>query len=87
MFREAPFYLREIYLRADEGQIAALLHRLLALYPDLMLGSYPDFNNPDYSLKLTLESKDARYLEEAHDLLLRELARINLEPVGPVHPV
>ncbi len=40
-FREAPFHLREIYLKADEGQIARTLHRLLADFPDLLLGSYP----------------------------------------------
>src|SRR5215472_10581539 len=28
-FREAPFYLREIFLQGDEGQIAAVLHELL----------------------------------------------------------
>src|SRR5947208_2821958 len=48
MFREAPFHLREIYLRADEGQIAAILHHVLADFPDLMLGSYPYFDNPVY---------------------------------------
>src|SRR6185436_1208566 len=31
-FREAPFYLREIYLKADEGQIAGSLNRVLAEY-------------------------------------------------------
>jgi molybdenum cofactor synthesis domain-containing protein len=81
MFRGAPFHLREIYLRADEGQIAALLHRLLASYPDLMLGSYPTYNNANYSLKLTLESKDSPYLKQAYDLLLQELGNLNLEPV------
>jgi FAD synthetase len=81
MFREAPFYLREIYLRADEGQIAGILHRILAEFPDLMLGSYPYFDNPVYSIKLTLESKDRAYLERAHAFLLEELSRIQLSPV------
>ncbi len=40
-FREEPFYLREVYLKADEGQIAATLHRVLEDFPDLLLGSYP----------------------------------------------
>jgi molybdenum cofactor synthesis domain-containing protein len=81
MFREAPFYLREVYLRADEGLIAEILHRILASFPDLMLGSYPYFDNPVYSIKLTLESKDLAYLERAHDALLVELAKIQLHPV------
>src|SRR3989442_1561180 len=81
MFREAPFHLREIYLRADEGQIADTLHRVLKSFPDLLLGSYPYFNNPSYSIKLTLESKDVDYLERAHRLLLGELEKIELTPL------
>lgn len=81
MFRDAPFHLREIYLQADEGQIADTLHRVLAEFPELLLGSYPYFDNPVYSIKLTLESKDAAYVEEAHAMLLAELRKIDLTPV------
>src|SRR5262245_51257915 len=80
-FREAPFFLREIYLKADEGQIAPTLHLLLQDFPDLLLGSYPYFSNPMYSIKLTLESKDLGYLERAHSTLLSDLARIDLYPL------
>jgi molybdenum cofactor synthesis domain-containing protein len=80
-FRDAPFYLREIYLKADEGQIAATLHDVLAEFPNLLLGSYPYFDNRDYSIKLTLESKDGAYLERAHAALLSQLAIINLRPL------
>ena len=80
-FRDAPFYLREIYLKADEGQIAATLHEVLAEFPSLLLGSYPYFDNPDYSIKLTLESKDSAYLERAHASLVSQLATINLRPL------
>ena len=81
MFRENPYHLREVFLRADEGQIAAILHDVLARFPDLLLGSYPYFDERAYSVKLTLESKDAAYLEAAHEMLLGELARIDLVPV------
>jgi molybdenum cofactor synthesis domain-containing protein len=80
-FREAPFHLREVFLKADEGQIAGILHRVLADFPELLLGSYPYFDNPVYSIKLTLESKDAAYLDRAHGVLLVELAKIQLDPV------
>jgi FAD synthetase len=82
MFREEPFHLREVYLRADEGVIAGILHALLAKFPDLLLGSYPYIDNPLYSVKLTLESKDETYLEKAHNTLLAELAKIQLQPVN-----
>ena len=81
MFREAPFNLREVYLRADEGLIAGILHNVLAKFPDLLLGSYPYLDNPTYSVKLTLESKDLSYVEGAHAMLLSELAKIELKPI------
>lgn len=81
MFRDAPYHLKEVYLRADEGQIAAILHGVLARFPELLLGSYPYFDDRAYSVKLTLESKDPAYLDAAHDMLVEELARIDLAPL------
>jgi molybdenum cofactor synthesis domain-containing protein len=82
-FRDAPFYLREIFLQADEGQIAGILHELLAEFPDLLLGSYPYLDNPDYSIKLTLESKDVVYVDRARARLIAALAEVRLTPVNP----
>ena len=38
-----------------------------------MLGSYPKIDNPEYMVKVTLESKDAGYVERALQHLLRVL--------------
>jgi molybdenum cofactor synthesis domain-containing protein len=84
MFRDAPYHLKEVYLRADEGQIAAILHSVLARFPELLLGSYPYFDDRAYSIKLTLESKDPAYLDGAHEMLLEALARIDLVPLAGV---
>jgi molybdenum cofactor synthesis domain-containing protein len=81
MFRDFPYHLREVFLRADEGQISGALHAVLARFPDLILGSYPYFDNRPYTIKLTLESKDAGYLESAHTALLAELAQLALSPL------
>jgi molybdenum cofactor synthesis domain-containing protein len=64
-FATDPYYLRTIYTSAGEGAIAEHLNQCLAQYPDLLLGSYPRIGNPDYRVKLTLESKDRDYLERA----------------------
>jgi FAD synthetase len=65
MFRDAPYYLKNVYVRYGEGVIAAVLNELLVKFPDLMLGSYPVLDLPDYRVKVTLESKDANYLDQA----------------------
>jgi molybdenum cofactor synthesis domain-containing protein len=82
MFREEPYRLREIFLREDEGRVAAALHRVLDRFPELLLGSYPYFDNPDYSIKITLESKDDGYLAQASTLLLEELSKLDVKPVN-----
>lgn len=74
-FREAPFHLQIVYLNEGEGVIAAFLNELLKNFPDLLLGSYPVINNPDYKVKVTLESKDPSYLEMALQQLLAALPR------------
>jgi molybdenum cofactor synthesis domain-containing protein len=64
-FETAPYVLRVIYTRAGEGAIAEHLDAVLVAFPELLLGSYPKLGDTDYAVKLTLESKDAGYVERA----------------------
>jgi len=69
-FATTPFVLRVIYTREGEGTIAEHLNATLQAYPELQLGSYPKLGDPEYAVKLTLESKDATYVQAAFDHLL-----------------
>jgi len=69
-FATDPYHLRVIYTSAREDAIAEHLNACLAGFPDLLLGSYPKIGNPDYRVRLTLESKDAAYLDRAFRLLI-----------------
>ncbi len=64
-FREKPYFLKNVFVRYGEGVIAAMLNDLLVKFPELMLGSYPVLDLPDYKVKVTLESKDSQYLDQA----------------------
>jgi molybdenum cofactor synthesis domain-containing protein len=68
-----PFHLRVVYLREMESTIAEYLNRTLELFPDLLLGSYPKLNDPEYDVRITLESKDVHYVERALAALLAML--------------
>jgi molybdenum cofactor synthesis domain-containing protein len=72
-FRDAPFHLCSIFVNMAEGTLADHLNELLTRHPDLMLGSYPEFFNPEYKVKVTLESKDAERVARAADDLLARL--------------
>jgi molybdenum cofactor synthesis domain-containing protein len=72
-FRESPFHLRSVFVRIPEGTLAEHLNELLRRHPELMLGSYPEFLNPEYKVKVTLESKDPKYVEQALEEFLQRL--------------
>ena len=69
-FSADPFHLRIVYTREGEGAIAQFLNDTLRLFPELLLGSYPKIGDPEYVVKLTLESKDRDYVERALEHLL-----------------
>jgi molybdenum cofactor synthesis domain-containing protein len=64
-FRDQPIHLKNVFVRIGEGMLAEYLNRLLQSFPLLQLGSYPEFSNPEYQVKVTLESRDRGYLEQA----------------------
>ena len=72
-FRDTPFILRRVYLRCDEGEIAADLYQVIEHFPAVQLGSYPILHNPDYSVLLTLEAKQEDDVEDALWFLLDRL--------------
>jgi len=71
-FRQAPFHLRQVLVSLPETSLADYLNATLEAFPDVLLGSYPKLKNPEYKVRVTLESKDEDYLERAlADLLAR----------------
>jgi FAD synthetase len=72
-FRGDPIHLRNVFVSIGEGTLAAHLNELLRRYPALQLGSYPEFANPEYRVKVTLESRDLGYLETALTVFLQRL--------------
>ena len=80
-FRGVPFVLKKVYVRAHESDIASDLNGLLKEFPDLMLGSYPRIEDQEFSVLLTLESRDAGLVQRALDSLLARL------PAGVVRKV
>ena len=74
-FSAEPYHLRMIFTRDGEGSIAEHLNATVAKFPELLLGSYPKLGDPEYSVKLTLESKDQAYVEAALAHLLSLLPK------------
>jgi molybdenum cofactor synthesis domain-containing protein len=77
-FRGEPFHLRNVFVSMSEGTLADFLNGLLQKYPDLLLGSYPEFSNPAYKVKVTLESRDPEYVSRALEDFLARLPRASV---------
>jgi FAD synthetase len=80
-FRGVPVLLKRVFVKRRESDIAAALNALLVEYPELMLGSYPKIGEDAFHVLLTLESRDAGYLQRALDALLLRL------PADAIHKV
>ena len=72
-FASSPYFLRVVYTSEGEGTIAEHLNATLTAFPELLLGSYPKLGDPEYAVKVTLESKDETYVARALAHLLRLL--------------
>ena len=80
-FQGVPFVLKRVYVRRKESDIAHELNALLEAHPALMLGSYPRIRESEYQVLLTLESRDAAYVQRALDELIARL------PADAIHKV
>jgi molybdenum cofactor synthesis domain-containing protein len=69
-FRAEPFFVRTIYTKEDELDIASRLDRVAADHPRVEIGSYPTFKEADYRVKVTIESKDAAQVDRAFAALM-----------------
>jgi FAD synthetase len=74
-FRGVPVLLKRVFVKRHESDIASSLNTLLLEFPELMLGSYPRIGEEAFHVLLTLESRDAGYLQRALDALLARLPR------------
>jgi molybdenum cofactor synthesis domain-containing protein len=72
-FKVDPYFLRVVYTRAVESTLALYLNETLAAFPLVDVGSYPTLNDPEYQVRVTLESKDEGYLTQAFEHLVARL--------------
>jgi len=73
-FRTEPYYTAEIFSERFETDIAELLSETLQRFPPIKIGSYPNWDQKDYSVKIVVESKEEGILEEAAAYLRKVLS-------------
>lgn len=71
--RGQPFLSRAIYTRCDEGEIASLLAGVEARFAGVAIGSYPRLDDPEYTVKVTVDGRDATAVDGALDAVVAGL--------------
>jgi molybdenum cofactor synthesis domain-containing protein len=62
---DVPFVSRALYTMCDEGEIAALLEDVARAHPDVDIGSYPRWRDPNYRVKLTFDGRSPEAVDAA----------------------
>jgi molybdenum cofactor synthesis domain-containing protein len=70
---DTPFVSRALYTMCDEGEIAALLEDVQRAHPDVAIGSYPRWRDPDYKVKLTFDGARSESVDAALEACRRAL--------------
>jgi molybdopterin-biosynthesis enzyme MoeA-like protein len=68
-----PYACRALRSHLSEGQLAGAMLEFEARFPQVRIGSYPEWNGDRYHVDLKLETKLPALLEEACDWLRRRL--------------
>lgn len=67
----SPVYLRTVYLRLGEPELAAALDQVAMAMPEVSIGSYPQFDGDlDHKVKVTIEASSDAQVEAAHKRLI-----------------
>lgn len=69
----APFRLAVLYLGVREERIAAPLDAVARAHPGVEVGSYPQFDDGDHLVRVTVESRDLEAVRAALAALLQAL--------------
>jgi len=72
-FRSTPTFASAVFTLEDEFQIASRLNQFAAERPDVLIGSYPTYQDSDYSVKITIEGQKAESVKDAQAALLKLL--------------
>ncbi|MEZ4444071.1 MAG: molybdopterin-binding protein [Polyangiaceae bacterium] len=75
-----PFVSLAVLTKLDEGPLKPLLDRVVADFPEVMVGSYPRWQHPRYRTKITFDATDDAACGAARD------AFVALLPEGALVP-
>ena len=71
--RDPAFLSASVFTKMDEGDLKPLLDRVVERFPDVAVGSYPQWQHPDCKTKLTFDGRDEARVRAARDAFVASL--------------
>jgi len=71
-------WLATVYMSVDEWLTVGEIDAVVSAFPELTIGSYPEFDSPDHRLRLTFEGPDKARIEAAVEAQLAAIGREHL---------
>ncbi len=67
------FKTQAVYTRCEEVEIAVILRHIAQQHPDVTVGSYPQWRNPEYRVKVTFDGTDEAAIQQALDAFVQQM--------------
>ncbi|MCP4601623.1 MAG: competence/damage-inducible protein A [Proteobacteria bacterium] len=67
------FITRAVHIMSDEGEIADTIGKIASQHSEVAIGSYPQWNKPQYRVKVTFDGHNPETVQRAVQALLKEL--------------
>jgi molybdenum cofactor synthesis domain-containing protein len=83
---QAVFHEAFILLNVSETKIAGHLSRVQDAFPEVAIGSYPRFDDAPYKVKVTLDGRDEKMVQEALRSLLEQWDTSWVNDTGKLAP-
>jgi molybdenum cofactor synthesis domain-containing protein len=76
-----PFVTRAVLTRVEEPALASVLKDVVARHPNVEIGSYPKWRDPEYKTKITIDGRDCSLVEAALATVLGLLTKEQIHRV------
>lgn len=73
------YYGRHAYTLLEEGDLKTELDRLVALHPEVEIGSYPKWFDARYKTKVTFDAVNEDHVRAAHDAFCAVVPTVDIE--------
>ncbi len=78
MLQSVPVICQTVYSSLREVSIVTALNQTVSEFPDVEMGSYPQFGDEDHKVRITFETRDKARVEQAVQYFIAQIGESNV---------